>query len=156
MIRKEHCRYIALLKLYLFNKVHYIYIRYKQICKTKFLIRKLCHNNCQVLNEKDFKWLYNKSYISEKEYVSFAFDKIKRVDYIKELIEMFKLPISGWNGSLILTRTSSKHPLSADEKNKLKEIILELGGNGDMCFQSYDENLDEELYLLIVKWLDKI
>lgn len=77
------------------------------------------------------------------------------MDYIKELIEMFKLPISGWNGSLILTRTSSKHPLSADEKNKLKEIILELGGNGDMWYQSYDENLDEELYLLIVKWFDK-
>ena len=155
MIRKEHCRYIALLKLYLFNKVHYIYVQYKQICKTKFLIRKLCHNNCQGLNEKDFKWLYNKSYISEIEYASFAFDKIKRVDYIKELIEMFKLPISGWNGSLILTRTSSKHPLSADEKNKLKEIILELGGNGNMWYQSYDENLKEELYLLIVKWFDK-
>lgn len=107
------------------------------------------------MNEKDFKWLYNKSYISEIEYVSFAFDKIKRVDYIKELIEMFKLPISGWNGSLILTRTSSKHPLSADEKNKLKGIILGLGGNGDMWYQSYDENLDEELYLLIVKWFDK-
>ena len=99
--------------------------------------------------------MHNKSYISETEYVSFAFDKNKRVNYIKELIEMFKLPISGWNGSLIFTRTSSKHPLSTDEKNKLKEIILELGGNGDMWYQSYDENLDEELYLLIVKWFDK-
>jgi hypothetical protein len=41
--------------------------------------------------------MHNKSYISETEYVSFAFDKNKRVNYIKELIEMFKLPISGWN-----------------------------------------------------------
>lgn len=108
------------------------------------------------MNEKDFKWLYDKSYISEIEYVSFAFDKNMRVDYIKELIEMFNLPISGWSGSLILTGTSSKHLLSADEKNKLKEIILGLGGNGDMWYHSYDENLDEELYLLIVKWFDKI
>lgn len=125
------------------------------ICKTNFLIRRLSHNNCQGLSKKDFKWLYDKSYISENEYVSFAFDKNKRVDYIKELIKMFKLPISGWNGSLILTRTSSKHPLSADETNKLKEIILELGGNSDMWYRSYDESLDEELYLLIVKWFDK-
>ncbi len=41
--------------------------------------------------------MHNKSYISETEYVSFAFDKNKRVNYIKELIEMFKLPISGLN-----------------------------------------------------------
>ena len=32
--------------------------------------------------------MHNKSYISETEYVSFAFDINKRV---------FKLPISGWN-----------------------------------------------------------
>lgn len=155
IIRKKHCRNIAILKLHIFNKVYSLFVRYKQICKTHYLIRRLTKNNCQGLNGKNFKWLYDKSCLMEKEYVSFAFDKNKRVEYIKELIEMFKLPIAGWDGFLILTRTSSKRPLLADEENQLKEIILELGGNCNRWYQSYDENLGEDLYLLIVKWFDK-
>ena len=45
----------------------------------------------------------------------------KRVEYITELIEMFNLPFTGWDGFLILTRTSSKHPLLEKEKNKIKK-----------------------------------
>lgn len=47
--------------------------------------------------------------------------KNKRVEYITELIEMFNLPFTGWDGFLILTRTSSKHPLLEKEKNKIKK-----------------------------------
>ena len=32
----------------------------------------------------------------EKEYVSFAFEKNKRVEYFTELIDMFNLPFTGW------------------------------------------------------------
>lgn len=91
----------------------------------------------------------------EKEYVSFAFEKNKRVEYFTELIEMFNLPFTGWDGFLILTRTSSKHPLLEKEKNNIKKIITDLDGKKYRWYQSYDENLGEDLYLLIVKWFNK-
>lgn len=77
IIRKRHCRNIALLKLYTFNKVYSLFVQYKQICKTHYLIRRLTKNNSQGLNSKNFKWLYHKSCQMEKEYVSFAFEKIR-------------------------------------------------------------------------------
>ena len=154
LIRKKHPRDIARLKFYTFNKLHSLYVRYKHICKTHYLIRRLVKNNCQSLNSKNFKWLYNKSCLLEKEYVSFAFEKNKRLDYIKELIEMFKLYFTGWNGFFILTRTSSKYPLQREEEDKIKDIITELGGKNYRWYQSYDDNLDEDLYLLIVKWFE--
>ena len=75
IIRKRHCRNIALLKLYTFNKVYSLFVQYKQICKTLYLIRRLTKNNSQGLNSKNFKWLYHKSCQMGKEYVSFAFKK---------------------------------------------------------------------------------
>lgn len=155
IIRKRHCRNIALLKLYTFNKVYSLFVQYKQICKTHYLIRRLTKNNSQGLNSKNFKWLYHKSCQMEKEYVSFAFEKNKRVEYFTELIEMFNLPFTGWGGFLILTRTSSKHPLLEKEKNNIKKIITDLDGKNYRWYQSYDENLGEDLYLLIVKWFNK-
>ena len=154
IIRKRLCRNIALLKLYTFNKVYSLFVQYKQICKTLYLIRRLTKNNSQGLNSKNFKWLYHKSCQMGKEYVSFAFKK-KRVEYITELIEMVNLPFTGWDGFLILTRTSSKHPLLEKEKNKIKKIITDLDGKNYRWYQSYDENLGEDLYLLIVKWFNK-
>lgn len=81
--------------------------------------------------------------------------KNKRVEYFTELIEMFNLPFTGWGGFLILTRTSSKHPLLEKEKNNIKKIITDLDGKNYRWYQSYDENLGEDLYLLIVKWFNK-
>ena len=77
IIRKRHCRNIALLKLYTFNKVYSLFVQYKQICKTHYLIRRLTKNNSQGLNSKNFKWLYHKSCQMGKEYVSFALKKIR-------------------------------------------------------------------------------
>lgn len=47
--------------------------------------------------------------------------KNKRVEYITELIEMFNLPFTGWDGFLILTRTSSKTSVAGKRKNKIKK-----------------------------------
>lgn len=77
------------------------------------------------------------------------------MEYFTELIEMFNLPFTGWGGFLILTRTSSKHPLLEKEKNNIKKIITDLDGKNYRWYQSYDENLGEDLYLLIVKWFNK-
>ena len=41
------------------------------------------------------------------------------------------------------------------EKNKIKKIITDLDGKNYRWYQSYDENLGEDLYLLIVKWFNK-
>ena len=81
--------------------------------------------------------------------------KNKRVECITELIEMFNLPFTCRDGFLILTRTSSKHPLLEKGKNKIKKIITDLDGKNYRWYQSYDENLGEDLYLLIVKWFNK-
>lgn len=44
--------------------------------------------------------------------------KNKRVEYITELIEMFNLPFTGWDGFLILTRTSSKTSVAGKRKKQ--------------------------------------
>lgn len=41
------------------------------------------------------------------------------------------------------------------KKNKIKKIITDLDGKNYRWYQSYDENLGEDLYLLIVKWFNK-